>query len=331
MTGHIGRREFISLLGAAVVAWPLAARAQQPKMPVIGFLGTESPESDPFRMAAFLKGLNETGYVEGRNVAFEYRWAHGQYHRLAALASDLVRLQVSVIAAIGLTPAALAAKVATPLIPIVFAVGGDPVRLGLVASLNRPSGNLTGVSFLVSMMAPKRLEILREAVPNAAVMGFLVNPNNVNLGSETSEMEGAAAVIGRKLLVVKAKVESDLETAFAELMQQRVGALCVEADQFFLSRRDRLVALAARHGLPTIYNAREYVVAGGLMSYGTPLADAHRLIGVYAGRVLKGEKPADLPVQQSVKVELVINMRSAKTLGLTFPITLLGRADEVIE
>ena len=300
-------------------------------MPVIGFLGSESPESEAFRVAAFRKGLNEAGYTERRNVAFEYRWAHGQYDRLAALASDLVRLQVSVIAAIGLTPAALAAKAATPAIPIVFAVGGDPVGLGLVASLNRPGGNLTGVSFLVSMMAPKRLQILHEAMPDAAVMGFLVNPNDVYAKSETNEMEAAAAAIGQKLLVVKASVESGLETAFAELMKQRVGALCVEADQFFLSRRDRLVALAARHRLPAIYNAREYVVAGGLMSYGTPLADAHRLMGIYAGRVLKGEKPADLPVQQSVKVELVINMKTAKTLGLTFPITLLGRADEVIE
>jgi putative tryptophan/tyrosine transport system substrate-binding protein len=288
-------------------------------MLVVGFLGTESPESEAFRMAAFRKGLNETGYVEGRNVAFEYRWAHGQYHRLAAPG---------------------------------FRSGSPP---GFRNSCDRPhSGSTRGESCdsgdshrvrrrrrssqvracrqsqlterqphrrelprLVSMMAPKRLEILHEAVPNAAVMGFLVNPNNLNLESETSEMEGAAAAIGRKLRVVKASAESDLETAFAELMQQWVGALCVEADQFFLSRRDRLVALAARHGLPAIYNAREYVVAGGLMSYGTPLADAHRLMGIYAGRVLKGEKPADLPVQQSVKVELVINMRSAKTLGLT--------------
>jgi putative ABC transport system substrate-binding protein len=324
------RREFITLIVGAAT-WPFVARAQQPAMPVIGFLGSESPESEAFRVAAFQKGLNETGYIEGRNVAFQYRWAHGQYDRLAALASDLVRLQVSVIAAIGLTPAALAAKAATPVIPIVFAVGGDPVRLGLVVSFNRPSGNLTGVSFLVSMMAPKRLEILREATPNAAVIGFLVNPNDPYAESETSEMEAAAAAIGQKLLVVKASIESDLETAFAELMQQRVGALCVEADQFFLSRRDRLVALAARHGLPAIYNAREYVVAGGLMSYGPPLADAHRLMGIYVGRVLKGEKPADLPVEQSVKVELVINMKTAKALGLTFPITLLGRADEVIE
>jgi ABC-type uncharacterized transport system substrate-binding protein len=324
------RREFITLLGGAAAAWPLVARAE-PAMPVVGFLGSQLPETEAFRVAAFRKGLNETGYIEGRNVAFEYRWAHGQYDRLAALASDLVGLRVSVIAAIGLTPAALAAKTATAVIPIVFAVGGDPVRLGLVASLNRPSGNLTGVSFLVSGMAPKRLEIMHEAMPNAAVLGFLVNPSNVYAESETSEIKAASAAIGHKLLVVKATVEGDLETAFAELMQQRVGALCVEADQFFLSRRDRVVALAAPHGLPAIYNARKYVEAGGLMSYGTPLADAHRLMGIYAGRVLKGERPADFPVQQSVNVELIINMKTAKTLGLTFPITLLGRADEVIE
>jgi putative ABC transport system substrate-binding protein len=327
----VKRREFITLLGSAAAAWPLAAGAQQPAMPVIGFLGSESPESEAFRVTAFRKGLNEAGYIEGRNVAFEYRWAHGQYDRLAALASDLVRLQVSVIAAIGLAPAALAAKAATTTIPIVFAVGGDPVKLGLVASLNRPGGNLTGVSFLVSMMEPKRLEILHEAVPNATVFGFLVNPNDLYAESGTSEMEAAAASLGRKLLVAKASVESELEAVYAKLMQQRVAALCVEADQFFLSRRDRLVALAARHRLPVIYNAREYVAAGGLMSYGTPLSDAHRLMGIYVGRILKGEKPADLPVQQSVKVEFVINMKAAKALGLTFPITLLGRADEVIE
>jgi putative ABC transport system substrate-binding protein len=325
------RRAFITLLGGAAAGWPMPASGQQPALPIVGFLGLESPDSEAFRIAAFRNGLNETGYTEGRNVAFEYRWAHGQYDQLAALASDLVRLQVTVIAAIGLVPAAFAAQAATTVIPIVFAVGGDPVRLGLVDSLNRPGRNLTGVSFLVSMMAPKRLEILHEAAPNATVFGFLVNPNNRYAESETSEMEAAAASIGRKLLVVQASVESELETVFAKLIQQRVGALCVEADQFFLSRRNRLVALAARHRLPAIYNAREYVLADGLMSYGTLLADAHRLMGTYTGRILNGQKPADLPVQQSTKLEFVINLKTAKTLGLEFPPTLLARADEVIE
>jgi putative ABC transport system substrate-binding protein len=300
-------------------------------MPVIGFLGSGSPESEAFRVAAFREGLNQTGYIEGRNVAFEYRWAQNQYDRLAALASDLIGLQVSVIAAVGLTPAALAAKAATATIPIVFATGGDPVKLGLVASLNRPGGNLTGVSFLVSMMAPKRLEILVEAVPNATAIGFLVNPTNPNAVSETSEIQAAAATIRRKLLVVKASTDSELEAAFTKLAQQRVGALCVAADQYFLSRRDRLAALASGHGLPAIYNAREYVTAGGLMSYGTLVADAHRLMGIYAGRILGGEKPANLPVQQSTKLELVINLRTAKALGLEVPAQLLARADEVIE
>jgi putative tryptophan/tyrosine transport system substrate-binding protein len=325
------RRDFITLLSGAAATWPRAARAQPSAMPVIGILGSEAPESDTFRVAAFRQGLNEAGYIEGRNVAFEYRWAQGQYSRLAALASDLVGLRVSVIAAVGLTPAALAAKAATTTIPIVFATGGDPVKLGLVASLNRPGGNLTGTSFLVSMMAPKRLELLLEAVPDAKVIGFLVNPTNPNADFETDEIQAAAAAIGRKLLVVKASIDSELETGFAELIDQRIAALCVSADQFFLSRRDRVVGLAARRGLPAIYNTREYVTAGGLMSYGTLLVDAHRLMGIYAGRILKGDNPANLPVQQSTKLELVINLKTAKTLGLEIPSTLLARADEVIE
>jgi putative ABC transport system substrate-binding protein len=331
MTIEIGRRQFVTALGGASVAWPLAARAQQLTTPVVGLLGSQSPETEGFRLAAFQKGLNETGYVEGQNVVMEYRWAEGQYDRLPALASELVSLKVSVIAAIGLTPAALAAKTATTIIPIVFAIGGDPVKLGLVRSLNRPNGNLTGVSFLVSTMATKRLEILHEAIPKTESIGFLVNPTDPYAESEMSEMLAATAAIGQKLLVMKASTENELETVFANLTQHRAGALCVQADQFFLSRRDRLVALAWHHGLPAIYNAREYVAAGGLMSYGTSLADAHRQMGIYTGRILKGDKPTDLPVQQSVKVELVLNMKTAQALGLTFPIMLLGRADEVIE
>jgi putative ABC transport system substrate-binding protein len=331
MAIDIARRQFISALGAAAVAWPIVAQAQHPTMPVVGFLGIGSPASDASRVNAFRQGLSELGYVEGRNVVFEYRWADDHNDRLPALAIDLVRRQVTLIAAIGLTPAAMAAKAATPTIPIVFVIGGDPVKFGLVASLNRPGGNLTGFSFLVSLLGAKYFQLLNEAVPPPALIGFLVNPVNPNAETDTKEVQEAAQVLGRDLLVVKASSEGEFETAFAMLTQKRVGALFVEADQFFLRWRERLVALAARYTLPTIYPAREFVEVGGLMSYGTNRTEVYNQAGVYAGRILKGEKAADLPIQQATKVELVVNLKTAKTLALTVPESILARADEVIE
>jgi putative ABC transport system substrate-binding protein len=331
MAIDIARRQFISALGAAAVAWPIVAQAQHPTMPVVGFLGIGSPASDASRVNAFRQGLSELGYVEGRNVVLEYRWADDHNDRLPALAIDLVRRQVTLIAAIGLTPAAMAAKAATPTIPIVFVIGGDPVKFGLVASLNRPGGNLTGFSFLVSLLGAKYFQLLNEAVPPPALIGFLVNPVNPNAETDTKEVQDAAQVLGRDLLVVKASSEGEFETAFAMLTQKRVGALFVEADQFFLRWRERLVALAARYTLPTIYPAREFVEVGGLMSYGTNRTEVYNQAGVYAGRILKGEKAADLPIQQATKVELVVNLKTAKTLALTVPESILARADEVIE
>jgi len=326
----VKRREFITLVGGAV-AWPLAAGAQQPAIPVIGYLGGLSRDTLAPRLAAFHKGLGETGYVEGRNVAFEYRWAEGQYDRLPALAAELARRQVAVIAALGGDATAHAAKAATTAIPIVFAVTADPVRSGLVSSLNRPGGNLTGVNFLLNVIAAKQFEVLQEAVPKPGTVGFLVNPSGPEAESAVSEVRAAAQALGHELLVANASSEREIDAAFAMLAQRRIGALLVGNDVFFYSRREQIVALAARHAIPTIYQVREYTQAGGLMSYGTNVDDAQRLAGVNVGRILQGAKPADLPVQQAVKVELVLNLKTAKTLGITFPLSLLGRADEVIE
>ena len=324
------RREFISLFGSAV-AWPLAARAQQPGIPVIGFLSSRSSGESARHVGAFKQGLNEAGFVEGQNVEIEYRWADGQYDRLPALASELIARRVTAIAATGGNVSGLAAKAATGTIPIVFIVGDDPVKLGLVTSLNRPGGNATGMSVFTTELGSKWLELLLELVPKASTIGLLINPNYQGAAAEAVAVATAARAIGRQLLVLNASSETDIDTAFATLAQQHVDALLIDADALFVSRRDQLVALAARHLMPAIYDLREFAAAGGLMSYGANLADAYRQAGIYTGRILKGTQPADLPVQQAVKVEFVINLKTATTLGLTFPITLLGRADEMIE
>jgi putative ABC transport system substrate-binding protein len=324
------RREFITLIGGAVAAWPPLARAQQPTMPVIGLLSSASSHDYGPMIAAFRKSLGETGYVEGRNVTIEYLWADDQYDRLPALAADLVRRQVSVIVAAS-TPAALAAKPATKAIPIVFAIGGDPVRTGLVDSLSRPGGNVTGAAHINVETAPKRLELLHELAPAEKVMGLLVNPTNPLAKSVVTAVQAAGGSLGLELQVVHARADEDLDAVFASLPGMRVGALVIGTDPFFTSRVEKLGAMSLRRAMPTIYQYREFVAAGGVMSYGGSITASYYHAGLYVGRILKGEKPADLPVQLSTKVELFLNLKSAKELGLTVPLSLLGRADEVIE
>jgi ABC-type uncharacterized transport system substrate-binding protein len=325
----VKRREFITLLGGAA-AWPLAARAQQP-MPVIGYLSPGSQESDVLRLTPFRKGLSETGYIEGRDVAIEYRWADDLSERLPTLAAELVRRRVSVIVAAG-TPPALSAKGATATIPIIFVTAADPVLVGLVASLSRPDANITGVASLAVELGPKQLELLHELVPAATTIALLVNPTTpTNAETLTRELRTAARTFGLQLHVLNASTKRDFDTAFAALERLRAGALVIGTDPFFNSQSQQLAALAARHAVPTIYPFHEYAEAGGLMSYGTSFTAPYRQVGIYAGRILKGERPADLPVQQMTKIELIINLKTAKTLGLNIPPTLLARADEVIE
>ena len=325
------RRAFITLLGGAAAAWPLASGAQQPAMPVIGFLSGRSPGGSASVEAAFRQGLKESGYVEGQNVHIAFRWAEGHYDRLPALVAGLVDIRVAVIAASGGQAVLLAAKAATSAIPIAFVSGEDPVKLGLVASLNRPGGNATGVSMFLTEMDAKRLALLHELVPTATMIGVIVNPSSPSIDTQLQQVNSAARALRRQIQIVNATNERELDAAFASLAQSKAGALVIAANAYFTSRRDQIVALAAQHAIPAIYDQREFPMAGGLVSYGTNLSDSYRLMGVYTGKILKGEKPTDLPVQQSTKFELVINLKAAKAIGLNVPPTLLARADEVIE
>jgi putative ABC transport system substrate-binding protein len=325
----MNRRNLLSLLGGAA-AWPVAARGQQ-QMPVIGYLGIASPEPFAIRLRAFRQGLSETGYVEGRNVTIEYRWADGQNDRLPALAADLVRRQVSVLAAPGSVVAAVAAKAATTTIPIVFETGVDPVAFGLVASLSRPGANITGITSLNTQVASKLLELLHELVPGTIIIALLVNPTDPAAETVSRDVQMAARTLGLQVHPLRASTEHDIDAAFAALVKLHAGALVIQPDAFFNSRSDQLAALALHYAVPAIFQTGEFPAAGGLMSYGGSITETHRQAGLYVGRILKGEKPADLPVQQATKVELIINMKTAKALGLTVPLALLTRADEVIE
>ena len=332
MAIHIRRREFIFTLGGAAAAWPLAARAQQPSVPVIGYIGSTSPGPYADRVGVFRQGLNETGFVEGRNVAIEFRWAENEFDRMPALIADLVRQQVAVIAMAGSTSGAVAAKVATTTIPVVFSIAGDPVQLGLVASLNRPGGNLTGMTVWNAELVPKGLELLHELVPTTATVALLVNQTSpIVAETETKYAQAAADRFGVQLRGLNASTKSEIDTALATLAQREATALMVGTDQIFLDHREHLVALAARYSIPAIYDRREYATAGGLMSYGTSILNVHRWLGVYVGRILKGEKPAELPVMLPTKFEMTVNLKTSKALGLTVPPSLLARADEVIE
>jgi putative ABC transport system substrate-binding protein len=325
------RREFITLLGGAAAAWPLAARAQQPAMPVIGFLNGQSPRTWTPMVAAFRRGLNEAGYIENQNFAIEYRWAEGQPDRLPALVAELVQRGTSVIVATGGNNAAIAAKAATSTIPIVFTSNDDPRKYGLVESLNRPGGNVTGVSWFSAELGPKRLALLHDLVPNATTVALLLNPNNAETARQPAELQEAARALGQQIVILQASAVSDIDHAFATIVQDRIGALVVAADSFLANRREQITTLAARHAVPAIYVNREMAGAGGLMSYGNSLADGYRRAGIYTARILKGEKPADLPVDQATKFDLVINLKTAKALGIEFPAKLLALADEVIE
>ena len=326
----MNRRTFVQLLGGAAAMWPFAARAQQKRAPVIGYLSGRSLADTAPLVAEFRQGLGETGFVEGQSVAIEYRWAEGHYDRFPALTADLIARKVDLIVVVA-TPAALTVKNATSTIPIVFSYSGDPVAAGLVASLARPGGNLTGVSFLSDELTPKRLELLSELVPKASVFALLVNPNYALTERMIRDMQEAARARGVQLPILKASTESEIGAAFASLVRLQAGALVVQGDPFFNSRRDQIVALASRHAIPAIYQIREFTAAGGLISYGTSFAATLRLVGTYAGKILKGAKPADLPVQQPTTFELVVNLKTAKALGLTIPQSILARADEVIE